>query len=151
MVTEVVDRFLRNIPQSVRVDLLHLLEQELDERGGEVALVEYGEDDTNRALLRYTGEGEQIEFYFLTLPTANSPARVEKVSLAAPVGARVTLVKEVRRGPGESQALCPTRVVAEHESLPQGRVSCEYPLDEAEQARIEGLFYSWVEPTARVP
>ena len=135
MVRAEIDRFLEDAPQDAALELKSLLEAELRD-SDRLAIVECGEHK-ERALLRYTETGSDLQFYSLEV---GDSTHLHLMRVARPDGAQVTLVRELRQS-----ALIEARLIAEHEALPHGRVECDlYRLDEAEHARIADLFHSWV-------
>jgi hypothetical protein len=130
-----IDRFLEDAPQDAVVELGSVLEAELRD-SDRLAIVECGEHK-ERALLRYTEAGTDLQFYSLAV---RDGTYLHLMRVARPHGARVTLVRELR-----GSTVLEARLIAEHEALPHGRVECDlYRLGEGEHARIADLFHSWV-------
>jgi hypothetical protein len=130
-----IDRFLEDAPQDAAVELRSVLEAELQD-SDRLAIVECGKHK-ERALLRYTEAGSDLQFYALDV---RDSTYLHLMRVARPHGAQVTLVRELRQS-----TLLEARLIAEHEALPHGRIECDlYRLGEAEHAGIADLFHSWV-------
>jgi hypothetical protein len=130
-----IDRFLEDAPREAVSELRNLLEAELRD-SDRLAIVECGEHK-ERALLRYTEAGNDLQFYSLDV---GDSTYLNLMRVARPHGAQVTLVRELRES-----TLLVARLIAQHPALPYERIECDlYRLGEAEHAGIADLFHSWV-------
>jgi hypothetical protein len=131
-----VDRFLAGLPTEAQFELRDLLERELPD-ADLCVLVQCGSD---RALLRVTPEG--LILYFVE---ADGDC-VRTVRIAPPREAQVSEEREVRRD-SRSALLLTTKLKAEHDGFPGGRVEYDGSMAHEETvAPVRELFESWARP-----
>jgi hypothetical protein len=136
----------------------------------QLVLVECG--DERRALMRVTGS--TLVFYFVTGRRTNEAgeralSQIRTVRVVAPRRARITEDRDVREvGAVEGSEQYPlaarlgggsavshsvaatTALVAEHETLPGGRIRCDCSnLAPEQRTKVRELFESWAQPRAQ--